>query len=153
MGANYVTQDTAEASRPYSDSYRAAWHAAWGEKPPPKLGLLRFIVVAETDAEAERLARRAYPKWHDAYDHLYRKHGLVHERGEKTATYEVTFANGVRGICGAPAKVIRELRAQAEIAGVNYLVGQFCFGDLSEDEVARSIDLFAREVMPALKAL
>ena len=153
LGANYVTQDTAEASRPYSDSYRAAWREAWPEKPLPKLGLLRFIVVAASDAEAERLARRAYPKWHDAYDHLYRKHGLVHERGAKTATYEATFANGVRGVCGAPQKVIRELRAQAETAGVNYLVGQFCFGDLSEEEVARSIDLFAAEVMPALKGL
>jgi hypothetical protein len=36
---------------------------------------------------------------------------------------------------------------------VNYLVGQFCFGDLTEAEVGRSVDLFARDVMPALKGL
>jgi alkanesulfonate monooxygenase SsuD/methylene tetrahydromethanopterin reductase-like flavin-dependent oxidoreductase (luciferase family) len=59
----------------------------------------------------------------------------------------------VRGIYGSPAKVARELRRQAEIAGVNYLVGQFSFGDLSETEVARSIALFGREVMPALKGM
>ena len=153
MGANYVTQDTAEASRPYTDSYRAAWREAWPQKPLPKLGLLRFIVIAETDAEAERLARRAYPKWHSAYDHLYRKHGMVHERGEKTADFNVAFAAGVRGVFGGPKKVAAELRAQAETAGVNYIVGQFAFGDLSEDEIGRGIDLFAREVMPALKPL
>jgi alkanesulfonate monooxygenase SsuD/methylene tetrahydromethanopterin reductase-like flavin-dependent oxidoreductase (luciferase family) len=153
LGANYVTQDTAEATRPYMDSYRAAWREAHGDKTLPKLGLLRFIVVAGSDAEAETLARRAYPKWHTHYDHLYRKHGLFHERGAKTESFDVTFNEGVRGIYGSPAKVARELRRQAEIAGVNYLVGQFSFGDLSETEVARSIALFGREVMPALKGM
>jgi alkanesulfonate monooxygenase SsuD/methylene tetrahydromethanopterin reductase-like flavin-dependent oxidoreductase (luciferase family) len=153
LGANYVTQDTAEATRPYMDSYRAAWKQAQGDKPLPKLGLLRFIVVADSDAAAEKLARRAYPKWHAHYDHLYRKHGLFHERGAKTEGFEVTFDEGVRGIYGSPAKVARELREQAEIAGVNYLVGQFAFGDLSEAEVARSIALFGSEVMPALRGL
>ncbi len=153
MGANYVTQDTAEATRPYMDSYRAAWRETHGDKPLPKLGLLRFIVVADSDAAAEKLARRAYPIWHRAYDHLYRKHGMFHERGAKTESFEVTFDQGVRGIYGSPAKVARELRAQAEIANVNYLVGQFSFGDLSETETARSIALFGSEVMPALKAM
>ena len=38
----------------------------------PKLGLGRFIVVAETDAEALRLARRAYLPWHRSFTHLFR---------------------------------------------------------------------------------
>jgi alkanesulfonate monooxygenase SsuD/methylene tetrahydromethanopterin reductase-like flavin-dependent oxidoreductase (luciferase family) len=151
LGANYVTQDTAEATRPYADSYRAAWKEAWPAKPLPKLGLLRFIVVADSDAAAEKLARRAYPKWHAAYDHLYKKHGLFHERGAKTESFEVTFDEGVRGIYGSPATVARALRRQAEIAGINYLVGQFSFGDLSEAEVTRSVALFGSEVMPALR--
>src|SRR5208282_491196 len=46
LGAHYVTQDSAEATRPYAESFRAAWHAAWGEKPFPKIGLLRFILVS-----------------------------------------------------------------------------------------------------------
>jgi alkanesulfonate monooxygenase SsuD/methylene tetrahydromethanopterin reductase-like flavin-dependent oxidoreductase (luciferase family) len=153
LGANYVTQDTAEATRPYMDSYRAAWKEVSPDKPLPKLGLLRFIVVADSDAEAEKLARRAYPKWHTNYDHLYRKHGLFHERAAKTESFEVTFDNNIRGVYGGPAKVARELRQQAEIAGVNYLVGQFSFGDLSEAETARSIALFGSEVMPALQGM
>jgi hypothetical protein len=35
-------------------------------------------------------------------------------------------------------------------AGANYLVGQFCFGDLALDEMPRSVELFAAHVMPAL---
>lgn len=152
LGASYVTQDTAEATRPYTDSFRAAWREAWDDKPLPKIGLLRFILVAKTDAEAERLARRAYPVWHSAYDHLHRKHGLVHERAAKTAEFDVTF-NGMRGVCGSPATVTRTLREQAEIAGINYIVGQFAFGDLTEAETLTSIELFAREAMPALRNL
>jgi hypothetical protein len=37
-----------------------------------------------------------------------------------------------------------------EEAGTNYFVGQFAFGDLTSTEVLRTIELFAREVMPAL---
>ena len=151
-GGSYVTQDTAEAMRPYAASFRAAWRTAWGEKPLPKIGLLRFVVVADSDTEARRIARRAYPIWHSAYDHLHRKAGLVHERAEKTAEFDVTFS-GVRGVCGAPDTVARMLAEQVEISTVNYLVGQFSFGDLSEAETMRSVELFRREVMPVLKEM
>jgi hypothetical protein len=42
------------------------------------------------------------------------------------------------------------IRAQMAEAGANYFVAQFAFGDLTRDEVLRTVDLFAREVMPAL---
>ena len=44
------------------------------------------------------------------------------------------------------------LAKQVEDSGTNYVVGQFCFGDLSLDEMTRSVELFAAEVMPALRA-
>ena len=65
----------------------------------------------------------------------------------------MTFDNNVRGIYGSPAKVARELRQQAEIANINYIVGQFSFGDLSEAEVTRSVALFGSDVMPVLKGM
>ena len=36
-------------------------------------------------------------------------------------------------------------------AGADYFVGQFAFGDLTLKETLRSIELFARDVMPALR--
>jgi hypothetical protein len=45
------------------------------------------------------------------------------------------------------------LASQTEESGVNYIVGQFCFGDLTLDEMLQSVDLFASEVMPALRKL
>ena len=38
-------------------------------------------------------------------------------------------------------------------AGADYFVGQFAFGDLTLAETMHSIELFADEVMPALRAI
>ena len=42
------------------------------------------------------------------------------------------------------------LAAQVKEAGNNYLVCRLAFGDLTLAESMRSLDLFARAVMPAL---
>jgi hypothetical protein len=43
------------------------------------------------------------------------------------------------------------LAAQLAETGCNYVVGQFAFGDLSLTETLRTVDLFTRHVMPALR--
>ncbi len=55
-GHNFVSLSTSAETRELTDSYRAAWKEAQGDKPLPKLGLGRFIVVADTDAAARALA-------------------------------------------------------------------------------------------------
>jgi hypothetical protein len=39
--------------------------------------------------------------------------------------------------------------AEAKASGSNYLLSWFAFGDMTLTESLRSIELFAREVMPA----
>ena len=142
---------TSADTRKLTDSYRAAWKDAHGDKPLPKLGLGRFIVVGESDAAALALARRAYKVWHDSFHHLWRKHGTVPTQGERAREFD-EIMDGGRGVAGTPATCIKMLRAQLAEAGVNYSVGQFVFGDMSLAEAFGSIDLFVREVMPALRA-
>ena len=45
-----MSLSTSGETRELTDSYRAAWKEAHGDKALPKLGLGRFIVVADTDA-------------------------------------------------------------------------------------------------------
>jgi hypothetical protein len=45
------------------------------------------------------------------------------------------------------------IEEQMEEAGSNYFVAQFAFGDLTLPEVLRTVDLFTREVMPALSKM
>jgi alkanesulfonate monooxygenase SsuD/methylene tetrahydromethanopterin reductase-like flavin-dependent oxidoreductase (luciferase family) len=115
------------------------------------MGLGRFIVVAETDAQAQAIARRAYPRWHESFTHLRRKVGRINAH-PRPPTFEELEAVG-QGIAGAPARVAAALKAQVGAIGTNYLVGQFAFGDLTTGEALRSIELFAEQVMPELTAL
>jgi alkanesulfonate monooxygenase SsuD/methylene tetrahydromethanopterin reductase-like flavin-dependent oxidoreductase (luciferase family) len=148
---NVVSLDPASDSRRFFERFRQVWCA--GEKraaPLPKLGIGRFIVVAETDGEALSAARRAYRSWHRSFTHLFRLGGPgpAHPRPEDFDT----LAKGGQGSAGSVETVARFLEAQCAQSAANYVVGQFAFGDLSLAETMRSVELFARHVMPRLRA-
>ena len=144
-----VSLDPVPATQASFDAYREDWHKAWGDAPLPLMGLGRFIVVADSDVEALTLARRAYPRWHRSFTHLHRLHNRpsAHPR---PPDFDALAEIG-QGIAGSPRTVTAFLREQVKATGTNYVVGQFAFGDLSLAETLHSIDLFARDVMPALQ--
>ena len=147
-GLQVVSLDPVKATCESFESFRTAWCEACGASPLPLMGLGRFIVVAEADAAALALARRAYPKWHASFTHLHRLHGRqgTHPR---PPTFDGLVAVG-QGVAGSPATVTAFLRRELEDTGANYCVGQFAFGDLTAAETLQSIELFARHVMPEL---
>jgi alkanesulfonate monooxygenase SsuD/methylene tetrahydromethanopterin reductase-like flavin-dependent oxidoreductase (luciferase family) len=147
-GLQVVSLDPVAATRAAFDAFRAAWREAWGAKPLPLMGLGRFVVVADTDAAALAIARRAYPRWHDSFTFLHRKHGRLNAH-PRPATFEGLAEVG-QGVAGAATTVAAFLRRELDETGSNYCVCQFAFGDLSDAEIRRSIELFARDVMPAL---
>jgi hypothetical protein len=57
------------------------------------------------------------------------------------------------GVAGGAAKVRDALARQIAHARVNYLVCRFAFGDMALAESQRSLELFARYVMPELASL
>jgi alkanesulfonate monooxygenase SsuD/methylene tetrahydromethanopterin reductase-like flavin-dependent oxidoreductase (luciferase family) len=147
-GLQVMSLDPVPATRASFDSFRTAWRAAHGSAPLPLMGLGRFIVVAETDAAALAIARRAYPRWHDSFTHLQRAHNRVNQH-PRPPTFDGITEVG-QGIAGTPASVAAFLRRQIGETGSNYVVGQFAFGDLTLAETLASVELFAGEVMPAL---
>lgn len=149
-GFNVMSLDKAADTRLIVERHRAGWEAAGQTGAVPKVGLSRFIVIAESDAEALAAARRAYPKWYASFNHLYRRHGRGPMLGERPADFDAVLEAGV-GIAGTPERVAAFLAAQAAETGGRYLVGQFAFGDLTLAESLRSIELFVRHVMPALR--
>ncbi len=149
LGANFVSLSGAAQVREQTEAFR---HARQGDLQGLKMGLGRFVIVGETDEEALVLARQAYPKWHAHFHHLYHKHGRTAVMGDRPPDFD-QIKDGGRGIAGSPLTVARMLREQLTEAGANYFVGQFAFGDLSGAVAARSIKLFAEEVMPSLRDL
>jgi alkanesulfonate monooxygenase SsuD/methylene tetrahydromethanopterin reductase-like flavin-dependent oxidoreductase (luciferase family) len=146
---NTVSLDPPDETRASAERYCATWRRTHPGAALPKLGLGRFIVVAPTDQEALRLARRAYLRWHASFTHLFRLHGRP-QMHPRPPDFDALMRRG-QGVAGAPATVTAFLRAQLEHTGCNYVVGQFAFGDLSMPETLRSVALFARDVMPTLR--
>jgi hypothetical protein len=64
-------------------------------------------------------------------------------------TFEAMAAERL-AFSGSPRTLVESLSRELDETGANYLVGQFVFGDMSLAESARSIGLFASEVMPSL---
>jgi alkanesulfonate monooxygenase SsuD/methylene tetrahydromethanopterin reductase-like flavin-dependent oxidoreductase (luciferase family) len=129
-------------------AYRAAESTAPSASSPPKVGLARFVVLAESDDEALAVARRAYPRWRASLTHLARKLGRAPIQYRANNFDEIR--DGGRGLAGTPETVAKQLRAQLAETGANYFVGQFAFGDLTLAEVLRTVELFTTRVMPAL---
>ncbi len=147
---NVVSLDPPHETRLSIARYREIWpqvHAA--ATPFPKLGLGRFIVVGPSEAEAMALARRAYLRWHASFTYLFRRHDRPQSH-PRPATFDLLMERG-QGVAGTPATVTAFLASQLAHTGCNYVVGQFAFGDLTRQQCLQSIDLFAREVMPALR--
>ena len=106
-----------------------------------------FIIVAPTDEEALAIARRTYPKWHANFHYLFAMHGKSPVFGQRAPEFD-QIKDGGRGIAGSPASITRMLKEQLGGSGANYFVGQFAFGDLSTEEITRTVDLFVNDVMP-----
>jgi alkanesulfonate monooxygenase SsuD/methylene tetrahydromethanopterin reductase-like flavin-dependent oxidoreductase (luciferase family) len=145
---NMVSLDSAQDTRGYNDKYRAVWRALHGDKPTPKLGLSRFIVIAESDQEARNVARRAYPVWHRNFYFLAHLSGRMPTH-PRSAEFDKMMEIG-QAVAGSPATVRQFLQAQLDESAANYLVGQFAFGDLMLAESLRTVELFKKEVMPKL---
>ena len=121
------------------------------ETRSPKFAQNFFIVVGDTDAAAMELAKRAYLKWHHSFHYLYHLHGRSPMLGERPMDFEVVMNEG-RGIAGTPETVAAYLAPRIAESGIDYVVGQFAFGNMNLAEAARSVELFGREVMPMLRA-
>ena len=149
---NVVSLGPADRARAISDRYRKDWQALGRDHAAlPHIGITRHVVVAGSDAEAKRIANGAYAHWRQAMDWLWRRAG---QDFTLKAIYPPSFAELEaigHGIAGSPATVRDYLARLEREAGVNYVLCQMVFGDMTFADASHSIDLFAKEVMPAFR--
>jgi alkanesulfonate monooxygenase SsuD/methylene tetrahydromethanopterin reductase-like flavin-dependent oxidoreductase (luciferase family) len=149
------------------DGYRQA-AAELGYTPEPeKLGLSIPIFVAETDEEAHRAARQhltwLFHKGLKQGPEIMFPPGYMSQssmRGLLTSgakpfpelTYEEIITGGM-ALVGSPDTVIARIRELQEQLGFGQLIGLFSIGDMTHEETVRSMELFATNVIPAVRAL
>ena len=55
------------------------------------------------------------------------------------------------GVAGSPETVRRYVADSVEATGITYFLADMAFGSLPYDAASRSVELFAKEVMPAFQ--
>jgi len=150
LGCNVaLAMPTADAGK-FTARYRAAWSALGGAlEDMPFLGNTRNVVVLDSERDAVDAARRAFHVWYDSMVHLWRAHGVELPRQVSTPDFDEAVEQGYI-VAGSPATVRERMLRDQRVSGINYSICRFACGDLSYEESARSVRLFAREVMPAL---
>jgi alkanesulfonate monooxygenase SsuD/methylene tetrahydromethanopterin reductase-like flavin-dependent oxidoreductase (luciferase family) len=115
----------------------------------------RNIYVAETDAEAERLAVPAFVNQLERRAEMRNK--VFQEQGTSilpmppagmATPSPAAIENGL--VCGSPATVAEKL-APLLATGVGGLISQFRLGPMSYEQTAASLNLFCEKVIPALE--
>lgn len=120
-----------------------------GHVASPRIGVMRQVVVAESDAEAMDIATPAYATFYDSITELWRRHG--------DSTYDEFFRweNCLAGetvLVGSVDKVREQIRTLVADSGIDYFVGSFAWGGLTPAQSRGSFELFVRDIVPALRA-
>ena len=150
---NVVSLGPASRAKEIAERYRKDW-AALGRAAAdlPMIGITRHVVVAATDREAKDLARRVYPRWRDAIEFLWVRSGIPFKLPQ---IYFERISTVSRALAMALPARLRQCAPICTSSGrstINYVLCQMAFGDMTYDEAANSIGLFARKVTPALSA-
>lgn len=139
-------------------AFRQQWALQAGERAAfggpvttPMVGMMRAMFIADSDAEAERIARPAYKSWFDALAWLWKERGTFPPIAI-SADYDQSIASGTL-VVGGPDTVARTFAAQSAHCGQNYLVLLLAFGSLTHAQEMHSLGLFRSEVMPRLAGL
>jgi alkanesulfonate monooxygenase SsuD/methylene tetrahydromethanopterin reductase-like flavin-dependent oxidoreductase (luciferase family) len=148
-GMNIISNTTATLVKAKIERFNGAYQGKPGAEPP-KFGMVRYMVLADSEDKALEIGRRAYRRWWSNFMMLWLKHGIPPTNVSYPPEIDGQMADG-RAIVGTPAKALEMLRAQLANSGANYLVCRFAFGDLTLSESLHTLELFQRHVMPGLR--
>lgn len=149
QGYHVIASGPVERARATADAFKAEYAKRGGAGERPLIGFNRFVFVGETDARAKEIAGRAWKTFVGSFWRLWRDFGGSPQNMILPETIEPVIAGG-GALVGSAETVRRILGEQIAATGTTYFEGAFVFGDMSFVEAKQSIELFARDVAPAL---
>jgi luciferase family oxidoreductase group 1 len=119
----------------------------------PRVGVQRAVYVAENDADARDAAEHA--RWNMRVTLSLRSHYEQVENGKAIpviAKTEPDMEDLLERylVIGTPDTCVRQIKRLQEVVGITHFNCSFWFGDMEQKRVLRSMERFAKEVMPAL---
>jgi alkanesulfonate monooxygenase SsuD/methylene tetrahydromethanopterin reductase-like flavin-dependent oxidoreductase (luciferase family) len=159
------TQGPIETHMPDMTDYRERFRSLHGHDAPPIM-MTDFTYCHEDPEEAERVARRYLPIY---FASVIQHYDFSGEHFGKTKGYEAYDAGAAairaagkeeaaKGwadsqIWGTPEQIIEKYRARVDVMGDLEACLIFSYSGMPYDKARASQELFAREVLPALKEM
>ncbi|HLZ08888.1 MAG TPA: LLM class flavin-dependent oxidoreductase, partial [Chloroflexota bacterium] len=167
---SYLSYSGYKRGKRMMDGYWNALDQLGYDRNPYRAGFAQVVVVADSDSQAERDYAEHATYFYDKCLHVYEgfaeapgyrslrsvEAGLRAAPGIPTGSpgQPASWRELVDGgaiVAGSPATVRDQLKEVIETLRVGHLMLLMQFGDMPHDKALRSSELFAREVMPALK--
>lgn len=146
------------------ENYRAIYREINGTDAPKPL-IVGWTAVAERDDEAQEMHERYIRRYsRSAADHYeFANAGLAQIKGYE---YYGALANNIQKhgidrfvdflaelqIWGTPDKVYDRIAHYCDLVNAEGFIGVFSYGGMPHDLARRNVELFAREVLPALQS-
>jgi alkanesulfonate monooxygenase SsuD/methylene tetrahydromethanopterin reductase-like flavin-dependent oxidoreductase (luciferase family) len=146
--AHMVTLVPTDGARAVIDRYKSEW-ADFGRPAEdlPLLGVMRLVVLAETEAQALTTAERAYASWLGHMRLLWDRHGMEFPLGLPPTIGPMIEVGAA--FAGTPAGFRDFVSSSVESIGANYLTCDVAFGNMTFDEAMQTTQLIGQEVIPA----
>ena len=157
-GVHFGTLGSMETAKKNLDTYRASYVGKPAHPKPEFPGgvalcVNRQLVVADTMAEARKIAEPAHHEHHEKITWLLKRNVTSINYSQHIIG---TFDDAIKAgsvIIGTPETVYADIKKQVEFLGVNMMNFAMFFGNMSLETALRSQQLFAKEVLPKLAAL
>jgi alkanesulfonate monooxygenase SsuD/methylene tetrahydromethanopterin reductase-like flavin-dependent oxidoreductase (luciferase family) len=152
-GYHFVSLGPAAGVRQLVDIYWQTWKVHRqapdrlnGHVAAPKVGVVRQVFVADTDAEALATTRAAHRDWYRSITKLWHDHD--DHMPDNLFSWETSTQHETI-LFGSPTRVREQMAELLEVSGCNYVIGAFAWGTFPHEQTLHSLRLFAEEVMPA----
>jgi alkanesulfonate monooxygenase SsuD/methylene tetrahydromethanopterin reductase-like flavin-dependent oxidoreductase (luciferase family) len=120
---------------------------------PLEVGVQRAVYVTDSQADARAAAEEARWNMRVTLSLRHRYERVEHGRAIPVPAPQEPDTDDLLDrflVIGTPDRCIRQITRIRELVGITHFNGNFWFGDLEHARVLRSMELFAREVMPAV---
>lgn len=114
----------------------------------PKIGAMRQVFIAETDAEALSIAELAYHDWYESITELWHKNNDA--SFDALFAWEESLSSGA-ALIGSASTVRERIQQLVEDSGINYFVGSFAWGSLTFEQSRDSLTRFISEIIPYIQ--
>jgi len=149
LADNWIPGPTADLARLVAGKRQFLEHrrAAGRTQPVTEWPLTRDVIVADTDRKARELAE----------EHIMVAYRREYAGGWRHPFIDASIATDLdklmedRFLIGGPDQVIPRIRRFVEVYGMTHLICRTFFPGMPHAHIMRSLELIAREVMPAFR--